>query len=68
MLKGRKNVSFEDIKDVVISVLSHRIRLKPSVRYLQSVEEYVKEQFHKNVESAKWQNHLEEEQKSGDLR
>jgi len=68
LLKGRKNVSFEDIKDVVISVLSHRIRLKPSVRYLQSVEEYVKEQFHKNVESAKWQNHLEEEQKSGDLR
>lgn len=68
LLKGRKNVQFEDIKDVLVSVLSHRIRLKPSVRYLESVEEHLKEQFHKNIESVKWQNHLEEEQKSGDYR
>ncbi|MBI2660265.1 ATP-binding protein [Candidatus Woesearchaeota archaeon] len=68
LLKGRKNVQFEDIKDAVISVLSHRIRLKPSVRYLQSIEDYIKEQFHKNIESAKWQNHLEEEQQSGEYR
>ena len=68
LLKGRKNVEFEDIKDVLVSVLSHRIRLKPSVRYLQSIEDYIKEQFQKNVESAKWQNHLEEEQQSGDYR
>jgi len=61
LLKGRKNVQFEDVKDVVISVLSHRIRLKPSVRYLQSVEDYIKEQFHKNMEATKWQNHLEQE-------
>ncbi|MBI4143449.1 hypothetical protein HY487_01040, partial [Candidatus Woesearchaeota archaeon] len=54
-------------KDIVVSVLSHRIRLKPSVRYLQSAEEYLKEQFHKNVESTKWQNHLEEHE-AGDLR
>ena len=59
---------FEDIKDVLVSVLSHRIRLKPSVRYLQSIEDYIKEQFHKNVEAVKWQNHLEEEQQSGDYR
>jgi len=68
LLKGRKNVQFEDIKDVLVSVLSHRIRLKPSVRYLESAEDYIKEQFQKNVESAKWQNHLEEEQESGDYR
>ncbi|MBI2658103.1 ATP-binding protein [Candidatus Woesearchaeota archaeon] len=68
LLKGRKNVQFEDIKDVLISVLSHRIRLKPSVRYLESIENYIKEQFHKNIESAKWQNHLEEEQQSGEYR
>ena len=68
LLKGRKNVQFEDIKDVLVSVLSHRIRLKPSVRYLQSIEDYIKEQFHKNIEATKWQNHLEEEQQSGDLR
>lgn len=68
LLKGRKNVQFEDIKDVLVSVLSHRIRLKPSVRYLESIENYIKEQFHKNVEATKWQNHLEEEQESGDYR
>ncbi|MDP3765534.1 MAG: ATP-binding protein [Nanoarchaeota archaeon] len=68
LLNGRKNVEFEDIKDVLVSVLSHRIRLKPSVRYLQSIEDYIEEQFHKNVEATKWQNHLEEEQQSGDYR
>jgi len=68
LLKGRKNVQFEDIKDVLISVLSHRIRLKPSVRYLESIENYISEQFHKNVESVKWQNHLEKEQEAGDYR
>lgn len=68
LLNGRKNVQFEDIKEVVVSVLSHRIRLKPSVRYLESAEDYINEQFHKNIESTKWQNHLEEEQKSGDYR
>ncbi len=68
LLKGRKNVQFEDIKDVIISVLSHRIRLKPSIRYLQSIEDYIKEQFHKHVEATKWQNHLEEEQQAGGYR
>ena len=68
LLKGRKNAQFEDIKDVLVSVLSHRIRLKPSIRYLESVENYIKDQFHKNVEATKWQNHLEEEQQPGDDR
>jgi magnesium chelatase subunit I len=66
LLKGRKNVEFSDIKDVLVSVLSHRIRLKPSVRYLESVEDHIMEKFHKNIESVKWQDQLEEEQKSGD--
>ena len=68
LLKGRKNVLFEDIEDVLVSVLSHRIRLNPSVRYLQSIEDYIKEQFIKGIKATKWQNHLEEEQGSGDYR
>jgi len=68
LLKGRKNVQFEDIKEVLVSVLSHRIRLKPSVRYLETVEDYLREKFHKNAEASKWQNHLDEEQQSGDYR
>ena len=67
LLKGRKNVQFGDVKDVLVSVLSHRIRLKPSVRYLESIENYIVEQFHKNVE-AKKQNRLEGEQETGDYR
>ncbi len=68
MINERKNVKFEDIREVLVSVLSHRIRLKPSVRYLESVEDYIKEQFHKNIEAAKWQNHLDEEQQAGGYR
>ena len=67
LLAGRKNVQFDDIREAVISVLSHRIRLKPSVRYLQSIENYIEEKFHKNMEASKWQNQLDE-QESGDYR
>jgi len=68
LIKGRKNVNIGDVKDVLVSVLSHRIRLKPSVRYLESIDNYITEQFYKHIESTKWQNHLEEEQQSGDYR
>lgn len=40
-LAGRKKVSAEDITSAVISVLSHRIELKPGVKYIQSVEEFL---------------------------
>ena len=68
LLKGRKNVQFEDIKEVLVSVLSHRIRLKPSVRYLETVENYITDKFHKHIESTKWQNNLGEESQAGDYR
>jgi len=45
VLAGRKKVQLEDVKSAIISVLSHRIRLKPSVKYLQSPVEYVEKQF-----------------------
>lgn len=44
-LADRKEVSFEDIAEAVISVLSHRIELKPSVKYLQSTEEFLASLF-----------------------
>ncbi|MBI2208310.1 MoxR family ATPase [Candidatus Woesearchaeota archaeon] len=49
LLHGRKSVNFNDIEESVVSVLAHRIRLKPSVKYLQSPEEYVQHQFEKNI-------------------
>ena len=62
LLHGRKKIIFDDIKDVIVSVLSHRIRLKPSVKYLQSPEDYIKHQFEKNIVDS---DVLEE--KKGDL-
>lgn len=44
-LSKRKNVTTEDVVSAIISVLSHRIELKPSVKYLQTNEEFLKEQF-----------------------
>ncbi|MBN2423360.1 AAA family ATPase [Candidatus Woesearchaeota archaeon] len=45
LLEKRKRVSFEDIEKAIFSVLAHRIRLKPSVKYLQSAEELLKQEL-----------------------
>ena len=52
-MKGKKGVSVADIEGAVVSVLGHRIKLKPSVKYLQSAEEFVKEEFKKFKEENK---------------
>jgi hypothetical protein len=57
-LKERSEVNFKDIKEAVISVLSHRIKLKPSVKYLQRPDEFVKEQFCKNIEQDNWEDNV----------
>ncbi|MBU0471338.1 MAG: MoxR family ATPase [Nanoarchaeota archaeon] len=50
MLSNRKKVAIEDIQAILISVISHRIRLKPSIKYLKKPEDYVKEEFEKFCE------------------
>ncbi len=47
LLNGKKVVDFSDVEEAVISVISHRISLKPSVKYLQDPRDYVREQFSK---------------------
>jgi len=44
-LAKRDTVIFQDIADAVVSVLSHRIELKPSQRYLQSADQFLVEQW-----------------------
>jgi MoxR-like ATPase len=44
-LAGHKAVTSKDISDALISVISHRIELKPSAKYLQSPEDFIAEQF-----------------------
>ena len=44
-LAKRKAVDAADVSEALVSVLAHRIELKPSVKYLQTNEEFLKEQF-----------------------
>lgn len=53
LLKSRKLVDFNDVNDAIISVLSHRIRLKPSAQYLQSPAEFVAEELERFVKDHK---------------
>ncbi|MFH1053745.1 MAG: ATP-binding protein [Candidatus Woesearchaeota archaeon] len=46
-LRNKKSVEFIDIKEAVHSVLSHRIEMKPSVKYLQSTSDFIKQEFKK---------------------
>lgn len=53
ILEGRQKVNAEDIAKAVVSVLSHRIELKPSVKYLQSEEEFILQEFKKYCADSK---------------
>jgi len=52
LLEGRQEISFADIHAVLASVLSHRIRLKPSSKYLVSPEEFVEDEFQRHMEDS----------------
>lgn len=47
LLKKKKKVTFKEIKEAIISVLSHRISLKPSTKYIKSPEDFIREEFDK---------------------
>ncbi|MFH1641795.1 MAG: MoxR family ATPase [Nanoarchaeota archaeon] len=47
LINKRKSVNMCDIRDAVISVLSHRISLKSSVKYLEDPKDYVQNSFSK---------------------
>jgi Mg-chelatase subunit ChlI len=48
LIDNRKHVNYNDVKYAMISVLSHRIKLKPSMQYMQKPEEFIKEALDKN--------------------
>lgn len=45
ILNKHNAVTYHDFKDAVMSVMSHRIGLKPSVKYLQSPQQFLEEKF-----------------------
>ncbi len=46
-LNNRNKVSLRDVQEAMVSVLAHRVELKPSLKYLKSPEEAVKEKWEK---------------------
>ncbi|MCK4670294.1 MAG: AAA family ATPase [Nanoarchaeota archaeon] len=51
MIAGRSKVEFKDIKSSLISVLRHRLTLKPSVKYLKDIGEFLKGELKTFIES-----------------
>jgi len=45
MVRRHDTVTDDDVKDAIISVLAHRICLKPSARYVLGPEEFIKEEL-----------------------
>ncbi len=44
-LAGRDAVTIEDVEAAVISVLAHRLKLKPNKQYITSPEEFIRQEF-----------------------
>lgn len=51
LIAKRNKVNMHDIQEATVSVLSHRIRLKPSAKYLISSVDFVKKNFKEYLES-----------------
>ncbi len=60
-LSKKKEVSFDDVEDAIVSVLAHRIRLKPSVKYLEDPLAFIKEELKDFTKK-----HKESTEKGGD--
>lgn len=67
LLSSRKRVEMKDIEDAIVSVISHRIKLKPSIQYLKSPEDFVKEELKKFMKDQKMKGFQEHTQEKGDL-
>lgn len=61
-LKGKSETEWKDVEDVLVSVLSHRIKLKPSAQYLQTPKAHIKEKLNDFLE----QQGIERETSTGD--
>ena len=52
-LRSSKKVEIDDIINALFSVISHRIRLKPSIRYLMNEKEFIKKTFNEFLKQRK---------------
>jgi MoxR-like ATPase len=63
LLKKKSQVSWQDVQEVLVSVLSHRIKLKPSAQYLQTPQELIEEKIRQFAQ----QHGLKSETDEGDV-
>ena len=56
LLSHRKEVIINDIIEAFYSVVAHRIRLKPSVKYLMNSKEFINKEFNKFKETFEKEN------------
>ncbi|MBN1385503.1 AAA family ATPase [Candidatus Woesearchaeota archaeon] len=54
LISGRDEVAFADVQEAILSVISHRIKLKPSIRYLKENRQFIQEEFAKFFDSNKF--------------
>lgn len=66
-LAKRREVSFNDIGNSLISVLKHRIKLKPSIKYLKDVNEFIDEEFKEFLQSNTQYRGLMPEKEEGEV-
>lgn len=55
-LQGRKTVTAADVASILVSVLAHRIELKPSIKYLVNTEDFLTKEFEKYAAENKLNN------------
>lgn len=52
LLSNRKEVNVEDVLEAFNSVVAHRIRLKPSIRYIMNSKDFLNKEFSKFKETS----------------
>ncbi|NOZ80152.1 MAG: MoxR family ATPase [DPANN group archaeon] len=62
LLRGSSAADFDDLKSVVVSVIAHRIRLKPSHRFTTSLADFIEKEFSQHAE-----DYADEEEKGDGL-
>ncbi len=60
-LHGKKQVDWDDVMEAFTSVVAHRIRLKPSIKFMMSSKDFLKKEF------AKFREQAAKQDSSGDL-
>ena len=61
LLHNKRKVDFQDVSAIMESVIAHRIKLKPSVRFLSDPVQFVKEEFSKYSEKKQRPGNTERE-------